>query len=70
MSKNKIIAAIEAAQMTKELPAFGPGDTVVVQVKVKEGNRERLQAFEAAIDGKEILGLDKEFEENQEIDNV
>ena len=34
MSKNKIIAAIEAEQMTKEIPDFGPGDTVVVQVKV------------------------------------
>ena len=47
MSTNKIISQIEAEQMQKELPEFGPGDTVVVQVKVKEGNRERLQAFEA-----------------------
>ncbi|MCR9105172.1 MAG: 50S ribosomal protein L19 [Gammaproteobacteria bacterium] len=46
MSTNKIIAQIEAEQMQKELPDFGPGDTVVVQVKVKEGTRERLQAFE------------------------
>ena len=46
MSTNKIIAQIEAEQMQKELPEFGPGDTLVVQVKVKEGNRERLQAFE------------------------
>ena len=50
MSKNKIIAAIEAEQMTKEIPAFGPGDTIVVQVKVKEGNRERLQAFEGVVE--------------------
>ena len=43
---NKIIQAIESEQMTKQLPPFAPGDTVVVQVKVKEGDRERLQAFE------------------------
>jgi large subunit ribosomal protein L19 len=43
---NKIIAQIEAEQMNKEIPAFAPGDTVIVQVKVKEGDRQRLQAFE------------------------
>ena len=48
-SKNPIIAAIEAEQMEKEIPAFAPGDTVVVQVKVKEGTRERLQAFEGVV---------------------
>ena len=42
MSANKIIAELEAEQMDKEIPEFGPGDTVVVQVRVKEGNRERL----------------------------
>jgi len=42
---SKIIEAIEQEQMGKEIPAFSPGDTVVVQVKVKEGTRERLQAF-------------------------
>lgn len=46
MGVNKIIAALEAEQTGKEIPNFSPGDTVVVQVKVKEGNRERLQAFE------------------------
>ena len=49
MSKNKIIAAIEAEQMSKDVPAFSPGDTVTVQVKVKEGDRERLQAFEGVV---------------------
>ena len=49
MSKNKIIQKIEEEQMTKELPDFGPGDTVVVQVKIKEGERERLQAFEGVV---------------------
>lgn len=43
---NKIIQQIEAEQMNKEIPAFAPGDTVIVQVKVKEGDRQRLQAFE------------------------
>ena len=40
-----IIAALEAEQMEKKIPDFGPGDTVSVKVKVKEGSRERLQAF-------------------------
>ncbi|HEY9033141.1 MAG TPA: 50S ribosomal protein L19 [Pseudomonadales bacterium] len=61
MSKNKIIAAIEAEQMNKEIPAFGPGDTVVVQVKVKEGDRERLQAFEGVVIGKRNRGLNSAF---------
>ncbi|RRJ85244.1 50S ribosomal protein L19 [Aestuariirhabdus litorea] len=61
MSKNKIIAAIEAEQMSKEIPAFGPGDTVVVQVKVKEGTRERLQAFEGFVLGKRNRGLNSAF---------
>lgn len=61
MSKSKIIAAIEAEQMAKEVPAFGPGDTVVVQVKVKEGDRERLQAFEGVVIGKRNRGLNSAF---------
>ncbi|GGY08169.1 50S ribosomal protein L19 [Litchfieldella qijiaojingensis] len=60
-SKNKVIQAIEAEQMTKEVPAFAPGDTVVVQVKVKEGNRERLQAFEGVVIGKRNRGLNSAF---------
>ncbi|WP_339672126.1 50S ribosomal protein L19 [Dasania marina] len=61
MSKNKIIAAIEAEQMTKEIPDFSPGDTVVVQVKVKEGTRERLQAFEGVVLGKRNRALNSAF---------
>ena len=60
-SKNPIIAAIEAEQMEKEIPAFAPGDTVVVQVKVKEGNRERLQAFEGVVIAKRKRGLNSAF---------
>lgn len=61
MSTNKVIAQIEAEQMTKEVPEFGPGDTVVVQVKVKEGNRERLQAFEGVVIGKRNRALNSAF---------
>ncbi|MCE0732988.1 50S ribosomal protein L19 [Halomonas sp. G15] len=60
-SKNKVIQALEAEQMSKEIPAFAPGDTVVVQVKVKEGNRERLQAFEGVVIGKRNRGLNSAF---------
>ena len=58
---SKIIDAIEQSQMTKEIPDFGPGDTVVVQVKVKEGNRERLQAFEGIVIAKRNRGLNSSF---------
>ncbi|MFW6345592.1 MAG: 50S ribosomal protein L19 [Halomonas sp.] len=60
-SKNKVIQALEAEQMSKEIPAFAPGDTVIVQVKVKEGNRERLQAFEGVVIGKRNRGLNSAF---------
>ena len=60
-SKNKVIQALEAEQMSKEIPAFAPGDTVVVQVKDKEGNRERLQAFEGVVIGKRNRGLNSAF---------
>lgn len=50
-NKNSIISQIEAEQMSKVIPDFGPGDTIVVQVKVKEGARERLQAFEGVVLG-------------------
>ena len=61
MSANKIIAELDAEQMSKEIPAFAPGDTVVVQVKVKEGTRERLQAFEGVVLGKRNRGLNSAF---------
>jgi large subunit ribosomal protein L19 len=58
---NKIIDAIEQDQMDKEIPEFSPGDTVIVQVKVKEGNRERLQAFEGVVIAKRNRGLNSSF---------
>lgn len=59
--KNRIIQELEAEQTKAEVPAFGPGDTVVVQVRVKEGERERLQAFEGVVIGKRNRGLDSAF---------
>ncbi|MBT5861397.1 MAG: 50S ribosomal protein L19 [Gammaproteobacteria bacterium] len=58
---SKIIEAIEQEQMGKELPPFAPGDTIVVQVKVKEGARERLQAFEGIVIAKRNRGLNSSF---------
>lgn len=58
---SKIIEAIENEQMGKEVPAFAPGDTIVVQVKVKEGTRERLQAFEGVVIAKRNRGLNSSF---------
>jgi large subunit ribosomal protein L19 len=56
-----IIKAVEAEQMNREIPDFGPGDTVVVQVKVKEGSRERLQGFEGVVIAKRNRGLNSSF---------
>lgn len=56
-----IIDAIEKEQMKDNLPNFNPGDTVVVQVKVIEGNRERLQAFEGVVIAKRNRGLGSSF---------
>ncbi|MCK5477387.1 MAG: 50S ribosomal protein L19, partial [Methylococcales bacterium] len=56
-----IIDVIEAEQLKKDVPEFGPGDTVVVQVKVKEGNRERLQAYEGVVIAKRNRGLNSAF---------
>ena len=61
MNKNKIIQKIEEEQMSQELPDFGPGDTIVVQVKIKEGDRERLQAFEGVVIGRRSRGLNSSF---------
>lgn len=58
---SNIIEQLEAEQMTREIPDFGPGDTVVVQVKVKEGERERLQAFEGVVIAKRNRGLNSAF---------
>src|SRR2546422_5357116 len=58
---SKIIQAIEAEQMSKKVPDFRTGDTVEVKVKVKEGDRERLQAFEGVVIAKRKRGLNSAF---------
>ena len=58
---SNIIREIEQEQMQKEIPVFGPGDTVVVQVRVKEGTRERLQAYEGVVIAKRNRGLNSAF---------
>ena len=55
------IQELEQAQLKNDLPEFGPGDTVRVQVRVKEGDRERLQAFEGVIIAKRNRGLNSSF---------
>lgn len=51
----------EIARLGKTIPEFAPGDTVIVQVKVKEGNRERLQAYEGVVIAKRNRGLNSSF---------
>jgi len=58
---SKLIDALNKEQMKKEVPEFSPGDTVIVQVKVKEGKRERLQAFEGVVIAKRNRGLNSSF---------
>lgn len=61
MSKNKIIEQVETEQLSKAIPDFSAGDTIVVQVKVKEGDRERLQAFEGVVIARRNRGLNSAF---------
>ena len=58
---NKLIQQFEADQAQRQLPEFGPGDTVIVNVKVKEGNRERVQAYEGVVIAKKNAGLNSAF---------
>ncbi|MGB0956725.1 MAG: 50S ribosomal protein L19 [Panacagrimonas sp.] len=61
MNANKIISALESEQMNKQIPEFNAGDTVEVKVRVKEGERERLQAFEGVVIAKRNRGLNSAF---------
>jgi large subunit ribosomal protein L19 len=56
-----IVQQFEQAQMSRKVPDFGPGDTVVVNVKVKEGNRERVQAYEGVCIAIKSRGLNSAF---------
>ena len=58
---NSIIQEIEKARATRKVPEFNPGDTVIVQVKVKEGDRERAQAYEGVVIAKSNRGLNSSF---------
>jgi len=58
---SKIIDELEAEQMEREVPDFSPGDTIVVQVRVREGSRERLQAYEGVVIAKKNRGLNSSF---------
>lgn len=58
---SNLIDALNKEQMKKEIPEFSPGDTIIVQVKVKEGKRERLQAFEGVVIAKRNRGLNSSF---------
>jgi len=58
---SNIISQLEQEQMKQDIPEFGPGDTVTVQVKVKEGSRERLQAFEGVVIAKRNRGMNSAF---------
>ena len=60
-SLNTLLQDFEKAQSQRELPEFGPGDTVIVNVKVKEGNRERVQAYEGVVIGTKNAGLNSSF---------
>lgn len=58
---NNIIATLESEATNKEIPDFSPGDTVVVEVKVKEGDRERVQAYEGVVIARRNRGLNSSF---------
>jgi len=56
-----IIKQLESEQIMQKIPRFAPGDTVIVQVKVKEGQRERLQAFEGIVIAVKNRGINSSF---------
>jgi large subunit ribosomal protein L19 len=60
-SLHTLLQNFEAEQIQRKLPDFGPGDTIVVNVKVKEGNRERVQAYEGVVIGTKNAGLNSSF---------
>ena len=60
-SIHTLLQNFESEQATRELPTFGPGDTVVVNVKVKEGTRERVQAYEGVVIARKNAGLNSSF---------
>ncbi len=61
MRRNKVIEMLENEQLKSDVPEFAPGDTVIVQVRVAEGERERTQAFEGVVIAKRNRGLNSSF---------
>ena len=61
MRRNKAVEAVEEAQLRDDVPEFVAGDTLVVDVRVREGSRERIQAFEGVVIGKRNRGLNSSF---------
>jgi len=59
--KTPLVQEIEQAQLRTDLPEFAPGDTVTVQVKVREGSRERLQAYQGVVIALRNRGLNSAF---------
>ena len=57
----QIINSFESSQLKDDIPSFRPGDTITVSVKVKEGDRTRLQAFEGVVMGIKNRGLNSSF---------
>jgi large subunit ribosomal protein L19 len=60
-SIHTLLQNFETEQLQRQLPEFGPGDTIVVNVKVKEGNRERVQAYEGVVIAKKNGGINSAF---------
>jgi len=58
---SNLIEQLEAEQLKQDVPSFAPGDQVVVQVRVKEGSRERLQAYEGVVIARKNRGLNSSF---------
>src|ERR1700736_2170718 len=61
IAMNKIIQELNGERASRKFPEFNPGDTVVVQVKVVEGDRERVQAYEGVVIAKKNRGLNSSF---------
>jgi large subunit ribosomal protein L19 len=60
-NQHPLVQAVADAQLRTDIPAFSSGDTIVVQVRVKEGDRERLQAFEGIVIAKRNRGINSAF---------
>ena len=58
---SNIIAQLDSEQLRSDIPDFSPGDTVIVQVKIKEGERERLQAYEGVVIAMRSRGINSAF---------